>query len=231
MTELKTLGFLGIVLPLALFSATARVAESQIDLALQIARVSANEGALVYRSTTALVWQVVRENGGNTRAKRSAFLSRHSPRVHRQKPCLRGNCFWSPFLSRSAEKPFGLELKDIYWEQKVRPLWLRTLADADSFVAQHRADKDPCAIPPRTWGGPMDREGAMKKGLYPIGCRYEVEENCTSDSCNDGFTWAKDCWLDGAWVCDPAAEPHFRANNPAVAERLALHVQSRPGSR
>jgi hypothetical protein len=202
MRELKTLVFLCVGLLCGLYATTA---EGSVDLALQIARVSANEGSFVYRSTTALVWQVVRENGGNTKTKRASFLARHSPRVNGTKACLRGNCFWSPFLSRSGAKPITLDLNDIYWSQKVQPVWLRTLADADRFVAENSTKEDPCPIKPRTWGGPLDREGALARGLYPIGCLGS--DGCTRDSCNDGFTTYEGCMKEGVWRCETASTP------------------------
>jgi hypothetical protein len=128
-----------------------------VDLGLMVARTAANEGAFKYRSTTALVWQVVRVNGGKTNDTRADFLARHSPKANGFKPCHVSNCLWS-----------------------------------------HQ-------IPPRTWGGPMDRDKAIKRGLYPIGCYGGAE--CSQNLCNDGFTWYAQCWRDGLWVCDPSVEP------------------------
>lgn len=225
MTELKTLGFLATGL-LYGFHASIALSSQKPDLALQIARVSVNEGALRYRVTTALVWQVVRENGGKTVAKMSEFLAKHSPRVAGNKPCHIGNCFWTPYLMRTDAKPFGLKLKDDYWTKSVLPFWRDALAYADWLVAgKHTAD-DPCAVKPQTWGGPMDRARAIKTGLYPIGCRSM--DACTTASCNDGFTMKAHCWKSGTWVCDPTLNPNRRS---LVADALAVNVQSLPAPR
>lgn len=227
MTELKTLGFLCTGM-LALLYAPIAFGENKPDLALQIARVSANEGALRYRVTTALVWQVVRENGGKTASKMSAFLTKHSPRVAGIRKCRIGNCFWTPNLSRNDAKPRGLVLKDDYWSVRVLPFWKDALAYADWLVSGRRETEDPCDVQPQTWGGPMDRAGAIKRGLYPIGCRSM--DACTTNSCNDGFTTYARCWKNGAWVCDPSLEPRLKHTVP-VADVLALHVQSNAAAR
>lgn len=225
MTELKTLGFLGTAM-LSLLYAPQAFGDSRPDLALQIARVSANEGALRYRVTTALVWQVVRQNGGNTLSKMASFLRRHSPRVHGQRVCRIGNCFWTPNLGRNDNKPAGLVLRNDFWHIRILPFWRDALSYADWLVSGQRKSDDPCSVQPQTWGGPMDRAGAIKRGLYPIGCRSM--DACTTDSCNDGFTTYARCWENGAWVCDPSAEP--RLKHP-VADVLALNVQSAPAAR
>lgn len=218
MTELKTLGFLGVGLFCALHATVASGLQTP-DLALQIARVSANEGALRYRVTTALVWQVVRQNGGKSIAKMTQFLAKHSPRVHGTKACRIGNCFWTPNLTRTDAKPIGLVVKDDYWRVAVLPFWKDALAYADWLVAGRRSSDDPCKVKPQTWGGPMDRSAAIRQGLYPIGCRSM--DSCTTNSCNDGFTMYAHCWSNKRWVCDPALEPRHRA---AVADALAVNV-------
>lgn len=176
-----------------------------VDLGLMVAKTAGNEGALRYRSTTALVWQVVRENGGDSVEERADFLLRHSPRANGVKPCQSGNCLWSPQLNREGTQPPGLVLRADVWALRVQPIWLDTLRYADWLVEGNRKSEDPCPIKPRTWGGPMDREAAMKRGLYPIGC--DGGAGCSRDLCNDGFTFYERCWQDGLWVCDPAVEP------------------------
>lgn len=191
-----------------------------VDLGLHVAQVAANEGALVNRRETLLIWQVARVNGlrrhGSTQNGRiDDFLRRHSGRVYGLKPCFGGNCRWSPHLNRSGVQPLGLNLRADIWTVRVAPIWLDVLRYADYLVAglgtsRERAD-DPCHLPPRTWGGPMDRAGAIARGLYPIGC----VGTCSYPSCNDGYTFYKDCWKDGLWACDPTAEPAVQSYEPA----------------
>lgn len=182
------------------------------DLGLFVARVSSNEGAFFHRTETALVWQVVRVNGGSLPAKQYAFLSRHSKRVAGLKPCLGGNCLWSPFLNRAGIQPPGLILPADLWEIRIRPLWFDVLAYADWMVGGQRSSEDPCHIPPRTWGGAMDREEAIAvRGLYPIGCAMRCKNR---DSCDDGFAPYNECWADGHWICDPLFAPAVESVEP-----------------
>lgn len=178
--------------------------DAEIDLGLRIARVAANEGALVHRSEAALVWQTAREmGGGRSKSKIADWLMLHSPRVHQLRPCYSGNCLWTPYLSRSGAQPFGLTILAEVWGARVRSIWMDLLAYSDWLVAGFKSQDDPCRLQPRTWGGPMDREKAIKRGLYPIGCMSK----CDYPSCNDGYTTLSRCWVDGVWMCDPTALP------------------------
>jgi len=167
------------------------------ELALWVARVAANEGALKARSQAALVWQTTR-NAAPTTEKRSEWLSKHSPRVHGRRACRAGNCRWTPALQRGEEQPEALGLPADYWTLKVLPLWLDTLTYVDWMVQGERDSEDPCHITPRTWGCEMDRPLALSRGLYPIGC---------ADTKDDGFAYARDCYRSGVWACDPRFEP------------------------
>jgi hypothetical protein len=191
-------------------------ARANVDLGLNVAKVAANEGALVNRRETALIWQVARVNG----KKRGIddFLRRHSRRVYGLKPCFGGNCMWSPHLTRSGVQPAGLDLRADIWALRIAPIWLDVLRYADYLVAglgthRERAD-DPCPLPPRTWGGPMDKVGAIARGLYPIGCVGA----CAGPFCNDGYTFYKDCWKEGLWACDPNEEPAVQSAEPIFAQ-------------
>lgn len=185
----------------------------QRELAFRVAQVAANEGAFFYRSTVALVWQVVRENGGDTLDDMSDFLARHSPRVHGLKRCFGGNCVWSKNLVRGDAQPLGLVMRADQWQLRVAPMWIDTQIYADYLVGGMRSDEDPCPIRPRTWGGPMDRVGAIARGLYPIGCFGG--SSCRRDTCNDGYTFYNACWKDGFWACDPEFEPLVQSVEPA----------------
>jgi len=172
-------------------------AQTRRDLALQVARVATNEGALKRRAQAALVWQTTRESASTT-AKRAEWLAKHSPRVHLTRPCRSGNCSWTPYLERSSALPPGLKIPLDYWQIFVAPVWLDTLAYVDWLVRGERKVDDPCPLRPQTWGCEADRAGAMKRGLYPIGC---------IDTLDDGFTTEKHCWSGEAWLCDPRYKP------------------------
>jgi hypothetical protein len=166
-------------------------------LALQVARVATNEGALQRRAQAALVWQTTRESAKTTE-KRAEWLAKHSPRVHGTRPCRGGNCVWTPHLDRSGALPPGLGMPLQQWKILVQPVWLDTLAYVEWLVRGERKRDDPCRIQPKTWGCEADREGALKRGLFPIGC---------ANTLDDGFTLEKYCWRDGAWVCDVRFQP------------------------
>ena len=182
------------------------------DLALFVARVSANEGSFVSRKEAALVWQTTRSSA-KTDAKRFEWLGRHSPRVGGTQVCKSGNCFWTPNLSRAGFLPVGLDIKQDMWDRRVAPLWLDTLRYVDWMVQGGRKSEDPCPVTPTTWGGPMDRRGALTRGLIPIGCRGTL---------NDGYTYAKHCWSAGSWLCDPSVEPAVVSEPSIFDMSLAL---------
>jgi hypothetical protein len=124
---------------------------------------------------------------------------------------------------------FPGDQKRDYWPRKVLPFWKDTLAYADYLVRGMRKDNDPCKVRPRTWGGPMDRARALRTGLYPILCRSM--DGCTTNSCNDGYTTLRGCWVGGIWACDPSTAPQGYGQRPVLANVLALNVQSRVASR
>ena len=200
-----------VALMLFLWGESTPIHASKTDLGFRLAQVSANEGAFVYPSTTNLVWQVVRENGGKNIESMADFLARHSPRVHGLRPCFKNNCLWTKNLTRGITYPEGLLIRDDIWVLKVAPIWQDTIRHADWLVTGMRTSEDPCPIKPRTWGGPKDREKAIVNGLYPIGC-FRGVGNCTRDSCNDGYTFYKSCFQDGAWACDPTSQPVIQSS-------------------
>ena len=178
-----------------------------VDLALWVARVAVNEGAFKNRPEAALVWQTARSSGRTTE-KRAAWLAKHSPRVHGSRPCVRGNCFWTPNLTRSAAMPDGLKIPLDYWTVRVSPLLVDTLRYVDWMVSGDRTSEDPCPITPKTWGCEADRKRAMLEGLYPIGCRGTLD---------DGFTYEKHCWSsERRWLCDKRFEPSVQTDGPSV---------------
>jgi hypothetical protein len=193
-------------------AAPRRERQERSELALWVARVSANEGALKNRRQAALVWQTTR-NAAPTTAKRADWLSRHSPRVHGLRACGAGNCRWTPELQRSEEQPLSLGLPLDQWMLRVLPIWHDTLAYVDWLVQGDRRTEDPCPITPRTWGCELDRPRALSRGLYPIGCYG------TSD---DGYAYAKDCFRGGVWACDPRFEPAVQTENTELWSSVAI---------
>jgi hypothetical protein len=182
------------------------------ELALWVARVSANEGALKNRREAALVWQTTR-NAAPTTLKRAGWLSRHSPRVHGSRPCPHGNCRWTPELQRGEEQPPSLILPWDQWLLRVLPLWHDTLAYVDWLVQGDLSSEDPCPVTPRTWGCERDRPRALSRGLYPIGCYGTVD---------DGFAYAKDCFRGGVWACDPRFEPEVQTQPTELWSSVAI---------
>jgi hypothetical protein len=182
------------------------------SLALSVARVAVNEGALARRADAALVWQVTR-NASPTPAGRAAWLASHSARVLGDRPCLRGNCFWTRHLNRAGTAPAGLPTE---WTSRTARRWLDVLAYVDWLVEGDHTTDDPCPITPKTWGCAADRAHAQREGLYPIGC---------SGTLNDGYTSAKHCTLDGRWICAPklpaAATPATRVLSASQAAGYA----------
>lgn len=200
-SKLDALAFVVVLCACALL---ARIATgSDEDFALNVARVAVNEGALFSRPDAALVWQTVRVNAKPE--KRAEWLRKHSPRVHLDRPCYRGNCRWTPYLTRSGAQPLGLDVREDLWTIRIEPVWQDILQYVDFLVWTDRVADDPCPIPPRTWGGSMDREGAIKRGLYPIGC---------ATSQNDGYVRAGKCYRDGVWVCEKTSEPVIYSAEP-----------------
>jgi hypothetical protein len=185
------------------------------ELILRVARTAVNEGAFKHRNEAALVWQTVRSSTARVRSadplkitkRRIEWLSQHSARVNGRRPCLGGNCMWTPNLERDGALPAGLVIDADYWRVRVAPLWLDTLRYVDWMVRGERESEDPCHVSPRTWGCEADRAGALARGLYPIGCRRPRGGD-------DGFAYAKDCWR-GRWLCDPLYEPAVTSEPPS----------------
>lgn len=149
------------------------------DLALAIARVAANEGALWEIRDADIVCQVVM-GSADTYAGRLAWLKSHSGRVMKQKPCRGGNCLWSRNLQRDhGIVPAGIAAgKRDWWRAEMADRWEAVLSRAEACVAGRAPE--PCHLPPTTWGSKrIDVEQAVARGLFPIGCDPRT--------LNDGF--------------------------------------------
>lgn len=165
-------------------SGSAAAATNRDALALAIAKVAANEGALWNPRDTDLVCQVVRA-AASTPEGRLAWLRSHSGRVLDRKPCLSGNCRWTRNLDRGGSMPAGLAAGRAWWRAEMRPRWQEVLSRAEACVRGPLTDK-PCHLPPQTWGGPMDVQQAVARGLFPIGCEGTLNDGFRSVG---GFRW------------------------------------------
>ena len=145
-------------------------------LAFNVAKVATNEGALWNVKDTDLVWQTVEHRGDDTES-RLKWLSSHSPRALGLKPCKSGNCMWARNLTRRADAlPAGIASgkggpKDweAYWRAEMAPRWKAVLERAEGLVSGAIVDR-PCSDPPDTWGGHMDWDQAVARGLIPLDC-------------------------------------------------------------
>lgn len=160
--------------------ADASLDREQRELSERVWRTCINEGGLVSLRDCSLIWQVV-EGQADTTEKRIDFIKRHSPRVHGLKPCAptSGNCRWVRGLSSDLTLPAELAADNVddYWRVIVVPRAKAAREHVDALISGAVVDR-PCPIQPRTWGGLMDHEEAIRSGLYPIGCEGTL---------NDGF--------------------------------------------
>ncbi len=150
------------------------------QLALELACVAVHEGAFENYAETALIWQVL-ETRAHSDLRRLALLRRHSPRALGLKPSRAGNSVWSVELLKAPEAPpASIETqKPGWWRNKRAALWERVRRYALELVYGVELWR-PCPGPgPWTWGFAGDWEGAIGRGLRPMGC---------TGVNNDGFT-------------------------------------------
>ena len=153
---------------------------SRDALALGIAKVSANEGAIWSPEETGLVCQVVM-GSGPTDGARLRWLQRHSGRVMGLRECKSGNCLWSRNLMRNAKTmpaniASGTSIKNwkAYWRVELSPRWERVMRDAEACVRGELAPV--CHLPPKTWDGRRWSHKAMMNGWVAIGCEGTSNE-------------------------------------------------------
>lgn len=144
-------------------------------LAMAIARVCANEGGLraEHPADCALIYQATRRHGDTAR-ERLDWLAAHSScvltsRALTEDELVRGNCRWSRYLADSdatpQEWPAGWS-----WDRAI-PRWAAMRRFCRGLVAGRTpADGWPCAEDPDTWGGAMDRVGALAAGMRALRC-------------------------------------------------------------
>jgi len=141
-----------------------RLRPIQRALALAVAKVCANESGFDSPRDCALIWQVVTAHHDRD-ALRLAWLRAHSRRVLGDRACRRGNCEWTPHLTRRAVEPRG-------WPDGARwrpSAWRGLVTRADELVGG-APYTPPCDGTPITWGGRMDHRGAVARGLVALSC-------------------------------------------------------------
>lgn len=191
------LALLALLFVFALELRGARAQESVSDgrvereLALAIAKVAANEASLtrVRPAEVALVHQVT-EARASTASARLSWLTRHSSCVLTDRPMseveARGNCRWSRNLGDNDDEPEGWPDGPAW--PRFAPRWAQVRAFALMLVSGER-DARPCSGgTPFSWGGPMDRDQALARGLVPLRCVDEDGE----PTLNTAYALARD---------------------------------------
>lgn len=169
---------------------TARAQRStQDELVLAVAKVAANEASLatIRPAEVALIWQVTEARGHDDRS-RLAWLRAHSSCVLTDRPMsdrqAAGNCSWSRHLRADGRRPEGWP-QHLSWP-RYASRWAQVRELARRLVIGEEPMR-PCPSTPWTWGGPMDREAAIERGLVPLNCRDPQTGERTR---NDGFALA-----------------------------------------
>lgn len=143
-------------------------------LALAIAKVAVNEASLerVQAADVALIYQATLAHGQSARA-RLRWLERHSSCVLTDRSLrdreLRTNCVWTRGLRDGDAQPEGWPVA-IAWSVYVRR-WRSVRRAALELVLGTSSIPLPCVEQPTTWGGAMDHEHALRRGLRRVVCR------------------------------------------------------------
>ena len=166
-----------------------RLNEAEIDLAIALAKITANERSL-YRPShdeMAMIWQTIRRRGGDTAESRLEWLRRHSscvfgelaPEERRHQPPIGSNCWWTWHLEDSDQEPANFTSE---WPN-YRSAWKTLRKWAFAIVAGREPSRGwPCRYDPDTWGGQRDRERARAAGMVALQCR---------GTANDGFVFER----------------------------------------
>lgn len=140
----------------------------ELALALAVAQVCVNEASWNSPADCALVYQAT-ESHGRTPEARLDWLERHSHTVFSSCIAGRGNCRWTPGLTWSDAEPEGWPEAAPPWSTYV-DRWRRIRELAEALVTG-RIRRRPCPRGVVTWGGPMDIDAALRRGLRPLECR------------------------------------------------------------
>jgi len=140
------------------------------DLGLALAKVCVNEAGFESPADCALIWQVV-EGQRATARERLWWLTRHSQRVLGTRPCRRGNCGWTPHLTRSGRRPAGWPA-GVGW---VPARWERVLYFCDRLVIGDETAR-PCAETPTTWDGRRWRAANERRGFRVVDCEGTLND-------------------------------------------------------
>jgi hypothetical protein len=168
------------LLPLVAHAQEIPLEGADAELALAMARVTANEASLGARVVdAALTWQVTRSHG-DTSEERLAWLRQHSSCVLGDQPLTRRqrrtNCVWTRNLADSDAQPEGWRDRYGPWDAHA-PRWARLRRQMRIFVAGRSHIRMPCRETPWTWGSrSLDMDHALAIGLRPLGCVGPVNE-------------------------------------------------------
>jgi hypothetical protein len=155
--------------------------EREEALALAVAQVCANERSLssAQPADCALIWQAVRHHGSTTE-DRLAWLTRHSDCVLTDRDMtareLLGNCRWSRYLTASDARPLNWPT-NLEWSEHTSR-WERMRSFCRGLVAGRTPRGGfPCPLDPDTWGGRMDHDRAISRGMRSASCAAEGLRN------------------------------------------------------
>jgi len=140
------------------------------ELALALAKTCVNESGWSSKADCAMIWQTVRAHG-RTDENRLSWLKRHSHTIFSEEPVRRGNARWTRDLNWDGEKP-KLWPSGVPWE-RFAPKWEGVLGYAHGLV-NGAVKLRPCPRGVITWGGDMDIQSAIKRGLAPLACRGTI---------------------------------------------------------
>lgn len=145
-----------------------------IEPALALAKICVNEASWQSPADCRLIWQVAGTHAPDVAGK-VAFLRRHSRCVlgeadHARRP---GNCRWSRDLEWGDTPPPQWP-EGVSWENHI-PRWERVRTLAYDIVRENPSG-GPCRGRPVTWGGAMDAERAIARGLVPLTCRETLNQ-------------------------------------------------------
>jgi len=114
-----------------------------------------------------LIYQVTESRArADTSRARLTWLRAHSRRVLGDRTCYPGrNCQWTRHLAWNDQRPQNypttVRWRPENWE-RVRTLAARLVSGEET--------RRPCSSPPFSWGGRMDRDGAIERGMVPLLC-------------------------------------------------------------
>jgi len=177
---LAPIGWLITVLALVFFAGIPQgsaTTDAREGLKLALAKVCVNEAGFSSMADCALIHDASGSTGQSSQTRLN-WLNRHSRRVLGDRECgNRRNCQWTRNLTWADTMPEGWDTANEWhprhWAQVRR--WAHGLVYGT--ITLH-----PCPNTPQTWGGRMDHERAVNRGLEPLGCVGTLNEGYRYDS-------------------------------------------------